>query len=390
MSNHQDSIIFLGLNKSAAHEVQTLRNQGNKIHFIQKGKATDEITLNKTRYDLWSRPDIARFTDALNLTPSQKNSVVSAIQNAGSDIRDELAGLTVIFAEMQKKGAGPSRLVISGHHIDGSFWGDHNGMLEVDNVKAIAKAFPVASKLIEDVHLSACYSGNERALGTWRSIFPNASTIWAYAGSAPGSYSGATVHLSRWDKATRGDVVGLKRSIVEKTRKGKNVAVWSKKFGYQKKGSTALGDLVRRIVSFEITYKEYFLGNKVVTNTQSGPLREYYNDLQELVGHSLSTPTQLNIYQPRLAQTIRLIYYNKSVKAKFLQHYSTKIGAAYKSLGKTLPNYNSLDRKETLREISKYEAFVKVKPTPEVDAVKGLLTSGLRDLSSLLIPDNWV
>jgi hypothetical protein len=105
------------------------------------------------------------------------------------------------------------------------FWGEHNGMVEIKKIEEIAAALPVAASLIEDLHLSACYSGNERYLVRWRRVFPNVSTIWAYSGSAPGAHSGAQKHLSIWNSATKGNKIKLDRSIASNTRKGKNVAV---------------------------------------------------------------------------------------------------------------------------------------------------------------------
>ena len=387
-----DAIIFLGLNPSASDEAQSLRKQGNKVIFIGKGKIPDRITHKKIKYNLSSRLGIENYIRTLGLLPAQNIKLVNAINTAGYDIKDELGEFVAILAKMEKTNKGPSRLVLSGHSIGNIFWGDNNGSLEIQNVKEIANTLLKAAALIEDLHISACYSGKERDLRSWRNVFPNVSTIWAYSGSAPGSYTGATIHLSKWDKATRGSKTALDRAIAEKTRKGQNVSVWSKKFGYQSKNSTAILDLLNRITNpnAERTYLLYFSGVSNVIDTQSGPLRNYYNDLQELVAHPLVTPTQISIYRPRLETTIRLIYFDKTIKKKFSSVYANEFNNAYRLQGKAQPNFSKLSRKECLAEIARFEQAAVANSSPEVTRAKELLVHGLKNLESAYIPENWI
>jgi hypothetical protein len=39
-----------------------------------------------------------------------------------------------------------------------------------------------------------------------------------------------------------------------------------------------------RIQTQQATFTAYFLGEQVVAYTQTGPLRDYYNDIQSLLG----------------------------------------------------------------------------------------------------------
>jgi hypothetical protein len=235
-----------------------------------------------------------------------------------------------------------------------------------------------------------CGHINQKDLAAWRGIFPNVSTIWAYSGSAPGASNGAKRHLSIWNSATKGDKIKLDRSIAKNTRKGKNVAVWSKFFGYQTKGSSAINDLISRINAAEPTYQSYFSGESIVRNTQAGPLRDYYNDLQELVGHERATRTQISAYRKRLETTIRLIYFKKTIRIKFTSQYAAQLQSAYKAIGVQMPDYSQLSRKACLAEISKYEQAAGNNPAAQVAEMKKLLVHGLKYLEEAYIPANWI
>jgi hypothetical protein len=389
----KNSTILLGLNKSSSFEASSLRKYGNKIVYIGPGKNADEITLKTKTYKLDTRKGVDDFVLTLGLSSAQSKKIADAIYSAEIDIKDELARLASVLAEMEKNRTGPNRIIISGHSVgSNSFWGDDNGFLEFKDIKKLIAAMPVAANMIEDLHLSACYSGSKQDLSEWLNVFPKLTTIWAYDGSAPGSYSGAVAHLSRWDKATRGSVLELNRLVAEKTRKGENVAVWSKKNGYQSKASQGLPDLLQRVQNAEPVYQSYFLGDQTVVNTQTGALREYYNDLQSLVGHSLSTASQRATYGERIQITIRLIYFDKKIKAKFSSHYAEAIKKGYNSLSKSAPNFSKLSRKACLQEIDNYVSELAKQSSASIEAtkLKDLLVEGLKGLDPKHIPTNWI
>lgn len=385
-----DEIIFIGLNPSAHDEAKSLRQQGNKVIFIGQGTTSDSITHGKQKYDLRMLSEVEAFVNTLGLSTEKNKKLVNLINTASSNIKDELGQFVVIFSQMEKRKSGPGRLVLSGHSVGNYFWGEHNGSLEIQKIKEIATALPVAAALIEDLHLSACYSGKERYLASWRSVFPNVSTIWAYSSSAPGTYSGAKKHLSIWNSATKGNKIKLDRSIAANTRKGKSVAVWSKFFGYQSKDSSAINDLISRINSAEHTFQSYFSGESAVYNTQTGQLRDYYNELQEIVGHELATPSQINQYRKRLETTIRLIYFTKSIRGKFSNHYAAELNSAYTTLGIAKPDYSKLTRKQCLAEIQKFEQAAANNAAPEVAKARELLVQGLKNLEKNYIPTSWI
>src|SRR4030095_14303718 len=103
----------------------------------------------------------------------------SAIATAGKNIRDELGQLAMLWARAERSHVLAGRMVISGEHLVGIFWGrDHNGILGSQHIDALAKVFPLAAGAIEDLHLSACNTAGD--IQDWPKIFPNLKTIWGY------------------------------------------------------------------------------------------------------------------------------------------------------------------------------------------------------------------
>lgn len=385
-----DSIILMGLNKSSEHEAAALRAKGNTVHYIGDSAAPNKIRHNGKNYNLSNRSEISAFVKTLGLNSAEETNLISAIENGGPDIRDELAQFASVLTELEKKGATTTRFILSGHSIGTTYWGDGNGMLEISDVKKVAASIPNSALIIEDLHLSACYSGKEKDIKEWRKVFPNVKTIWAYSGSAPGSYSGATVHQHRWDGATRGVVEDLDRSVAFRTRKGKNVVVWSKKSGYVSGAGVSITVLENRIISAESTYQAFYNGTRNVVDTQNGPLRHYYNDLQALMGHALVTPSLQNRYRPRLEAAIRLIYFDKKIKSKFASHHAALINRGYRALGMAPPGFAGITRKQCLDRIREFSRRAGSSSSPDVQKLKDELVNGLKELKSSHIPSNWI
>ncbi len=395
MSAEQDAIIFIGLNKSASDEVKSLRDSGNKVIFIGDSKTQDQIKVGNKNFNLNLREDIVNYVKTFHVAPAQESQIVTAIEFGGPYIRDELAELAKVWADFEKKGKGATRFIISGHSTGHRFFSDfqsNNGALDTEQIEKIASALPKAAGMIEDLHLAACYAGKEKHLNAWRKVFPNIQSIWAYSDSAPGTASGSKIHLTRWDKATRGSKFDLNRAIVARTRKGQNVAVWTRIYGYQSESSATIPDLLARITQAESTYQSYFNGSLEVANPQTGSLRNYYGDLQSLLGHPLVTTELISRYGPRKEVTIRLLFFNTEIRAKFSSHHSSLISNGYRAIGSVPPNFIQLNRKSSIAAINDYESKLSSLSKKPAEAVKLLevLVHGLKELDPKFIPDNWI
>jgi hypothetical protein len=86
--------------------------------------------------------------------------------------------------------------------------GDHpgwyNGTFEARVFQELGDIFPTALAQIEHFMVSGC---NSAGLDDYFELFPGLKTAWAYDGYSPATGNGAKIHLSRWEKSTRGEGV---------------------------------------------------------------------------------------------------------------------------------------------------------------------------------------
>ncbi|MBL8918869.1 MAG: LysM peptidoglycan-binding domain-containing protein [Myxococcaceae bacterium] len=393
-----DNVLLVGMNATSQHEVDQLKARGTNVTYVKDTKENDKITTRdatgtSVTHDLSTEAGARSFALTLGLPAEQTAKIASAIHGAGSDARDELAQVAQVWAKAEQGGQVPSRMVLSGHNVGSGVWGDDNGRMSFDSLAQLADAMPKAARSVEDLHLSACYSGGEHLMDKYRAMFPNAKTIWAYTGSAPGSYSGATAHMARWDRATRGTKDELDRAIAEGTRKGENVAVWSAAHGYvDGKPPAPLAEVRAAVQNNEGTFKRFQSGQEKVQDTQSGPLREYYNQVQRLLQHPELPAGERAPLEGRRDETIRLIYYSKTVAPKFAEHHAATIRDGFAAVGMPAPKFGELSRGDALAQIAQFEAkLASTNPKPAVaDRLLPLLQNGLRDLKPNTIPDAWI
>ncbi|WNG45995.1 hypothetical protein F0U60_19170 [Archangium minus] len=401
--SRNDDILVLGMNPHTQAEAEALQKSNPKarVTTLQDTPRDDQVRALGSDgamrvHDLRTDAGIQTFVATLGLPLTQGRQVSVAIASAGADARDELAQLAQVWARAEKGGVIPSRLVLSGHSGGMSLWGEEggfkNGVLSRQSLALLAAAMPKAAARVEDLCIAACYNGGETTLDGWRAIFPNVETMWAYDGSAPGTFSGATVHLARWEKATRGEVDALRPDAARGLRKGENLAVWSRRDGYQTasvSGSTA--DLRARYVAGHAAFERYFQGDAQVRDTQRGPLREHYNTLQALLGRpEVPASERIRLEQAR-DQTLRVLFY-ENVAHHFQETHRAGIQRGFAALGLRAPDFSRVSRGESLVLIQSFEAeLARRHPRPvEAQRLLPLLTEGLRDLQRSHIPDNWL
>ena len=393
-----NDVVLVGMNESSAHEAAHLKGRGVNVTHVKDTRVNDTITTRDAQgrsvsHDLSTPEGSKSFALTLGLPAEQTTKIADAIHGAGADARDEMAQIAQIWATAEKGGQIPARMVLSGHNVGSGTWGDHNGMLKFDDLGKLAEAMPRAARSVEDLHLSACYSGGEPLMDKYRGMFPNAKTIWAYTGSAPGSYSGATAHLSRWDTATRGTKEALTKELAAGTRKGENVAVWSKEHGYLDGSAPApLAEVRDAVTRGQATFDAFNSGAQKVVDSQTGPLREHYNDVQRLLQHPELPANERAALEARRDSTIRLLYFTKTVAGNFQNAYSGQVKAGFESLGLTAPDFKSLSRADALAKIAEFETKLSsANPKPAAaQTLLPLLTEGLRDLKASRIPETWV
>jgi hypothetical protein len=385
-----DAIIFLGLNPTAPHEAQALRGLGNHVTLITGGKVQDTVYLGPQAFDLSDDTRIEPFLAKLGLSPDRLDLAATALRGGGKSIKDELAQLAIAWARAEHAPAIPGRMVISGEHVGGGmFWGKGAlGILRIADVGALARAFPRVANAVEDLCMSACNSAIE--VLSWPKIFPRLKTIWAYAKSCPGTFTGASKHLALWDKATRGRAKTVDRLVAKGTRKGDHVVVWSPLGGMVTGDVNSLEALRASLNAAQATFDSHFDGDSVVLETGAGPLREYYDLLQAMLRHpdlpSYDRPT----IEKRRDVTIRLIFYDRYVRGKFAREFGSQIAAGYGGLGMVPPDFGRLSRKEAIASIAAFEMKANAREVNAAERLRPILVEGLLQLSASYIPENWL
>jgi len=125
-------------------------------------------------------------------------------------------------------------------------------------------------------------------------------TMWAYSGSAPGSLSGAGVICACGTSNPRTQHATSSHQA-KNTRKGANVTVWSRLYGTEEEVVESIQTLRSRVAAGERVFRDFLEGDKLVTSTDSGPLRDYYNDVQALLQHMDLTEAE----RPTLERSVK-------------------------------------------------------------------------------------
>jgi len=202
--------------------------------------------------------------------------------------------------------------------------------------------------------------------------------------------SGASLHLRIWEKQTRGNSPGAHRSRAKKTRKGDNVTVWSRIYGTESDTIESIQVLRSRESTDRRVFTDFFNGDQLVVDTDACPLRDYYNTVMALLNHVDLAEAERPALEKKRDVTVRLIFYQKEIRAKFQRAYRAEIEAGYSSLKLEAPNFATLDRKQALSAINEFRQNAGARPLAAVAHCLQLLTNRLRDLSSEIIPLNWV
>lgn len=391
---HNDDVLFVGMNPGSTQEIRTLRQAGARVVAVQDSReGDDKLAAGGVVHDLSTAEGALAFTRTFGLPAEQTTSISRVLLECPHDARDELGLVAEAWAAAEKGGSAPSRLVLSGHSVGTGVWGDENGMLTLDALAALGRAMPQAARQVEDVHIAGCYSGGEYAILRLRAIFPHLKTAWAYAGSAPGAASGATVHLALWERATRGTSTDLDREIAERTRRGESVVVWTVDKGYRGEHAPApIAEMRAGLAYLAPVFAQFMRGELEVEDPQTGPLRDYYDALQMLLQHPELPEEERPALEEQRDRTIRLLYYTDTVARRFAVHHEDAIRRGYAALGLSAPDFGALTRAAALAQIVNFSARVEAMsaPPPEAQELAALLNSGLVELDPAVIPEGWV
>ncbi len=359
---------------------------------IANGTRSARVTIDGRDFDLTNAGRLGAFLRHLRVPAAGRDIVTRAFHEVDPHMGDELGQLAIVWALAERRGAIPGRMVISGEHVgSGIFFSrtrTNDGILRVSDLATLAGAFPRVAHAIEDLHTSACQSANE--VLKWPRIFPRLKTIWAYAGSCPGTHAGAAMHLALWDRATRGPAKTINRLIAKGTRKGDSVVVWTPLGGLATGDVSDLMSIRARITAGNSTFESFFEGESAVSDPQAGPLRDYYNWLQEALRHDdLPSLERLN-FERRRDAVIRLLFFDARLKGRFAGAYRSLIANGYTALGIPAPDFARLSRRDAVNEVARFQSKADETQDEAAEALRPVLVEGLLQLSSRYIPENWM
>jgi hypothetical protein len=384
-----DDILFVGMRRETQGEAQALSARGaGRFNVTNIGSTDNSITVGSQTYDLSTNAGVRSFADSLGLPQAQADRVNDAILSNPTDGRAELGQLAVVLARGENGGTIPSRLVLSGHHAGGQFFGDR-GHLSDRSLQDLARAMPRGAAQIEDLHLAGCYSYGRAQLDAWREAFPSLQTAWGYNHTAPAAGSGAETHEAQWEAATRGRVGVLNRSTARGTSVDSEVIVWSQQGGFQSANPPGtLADARARVSNDQAAFDSAFSGATRITDAHSGPVRDYYSNLNDLLDRSDLPANERPALEQKRDQAIRLLYY-PDISKGFQSTQGATVAAGYTAAGRTAPDFSKLSRADANREINDFLTRTQGSADPAVLAARSRLTE-LRDLTPSAIPLNWI
>jgi len=187
-----------------ASETARLRAAGVTVTTVQ-ARAGYVVYYFGEPYELATRPGILRFVDALandhGISSTTAQALVDVLASQHENVRDELAGIAIVWVRAEVGERIPSRLVLSGCSAEGTLHAE-DGDLAFSAIAALAATLPRAARQIEDIHFAGDRSSDQVIFGdTWRHVFPNLKTLWAYDDKT----ENATVEdVDLWAKITKG------------------------------------------------------------------------------------------------------------------------------------------------------------------------------------------
>lgn len=388
-------IVYVGMNPGSAFEVANLKGKvgDGAVTYLSPSKTADSLShLGKT-YDLTKADDRLGFAKALGLPADRAAALAEILEGTDDGARDEAAQLARVFREAEQGSRMIERIVLSGHSVGDGVYGDGNGKLKLETIGKLTMLFPKAAAQVQDLMMAACNSGGQSSMDTYRAMFPNLKTVWAYDGWAPGAASGAVAHILRWEGSTRGEGTdAIKRSLAAGTRKGENVAVWSVTSGYDNGQPQASIESMRETyTSTKSVIPDFVSGAKIVDNPMSGELRVHYNAIQRLLGRTDLPAAERAQLQTERDYLIRVLYY-KNIGSMFQATFGQNVSSAYQELGLSAPNFATLPRKEALAKIAELDQKLASKPNASAatKAMAERLHDMLRDLKASAIPTTWL
>jgi hypothetical protein len=341
--------------------------------------------------------------DSLQLPQATADKVFVAIRDhadAEGYGRDELFNLAAVWADAEKGGDIPDRLMLSSHHTSHWYGDDDYGDVKEGAFEALAVAMPKAAEQTRHVGLFGCFTAGMSRVQSMQAVLPNVESLWFYEGISAGAGNGSVFHMKEWDLASMGKKSFAQALQTVATRyrgfRGEAAAAWSKSEGYiGDQFNRTVSELQTRVQTTGQNYGSYLDGSMDLPyETSTGPVREYYSALQFLSMHpDLSTQERSDVLN-KASQAIRLVFYRKMIRPKLHEHHGAQLARAFAAVNSTPIDFGTPGgddvRKKDLDAIAEFEQKSAGSSNPDVLEARRLLLQGIRELDDNVIPNSWV
>lgn len=398
ISELPERIIYVGLNPHADAEAAALDRATRRFGGVVAAypKKTEGKTLaSGLDLDLHDDATFERFLAELIKDSSRRDRLRVALSAVTDEQRRKrkdslrciLGRLAQIFTMVEAGKLRVRRMVLSSHASRTEFFDDNTATYTTDDLLGIAEVFPSAARSIRHLMISGCFTGYTDTFEIFRRIFPNLATVWAYFGKSPSGElkkgSPSVTHMLDWESQTRPQSAQRidRRRIHEPA--SRNVAVWSKRFGADP--SVRPLDVVEKDVANHLAvYNAAFAGAPY----SEEELLSYYRLVNELCGHPLLPPESKNEEEKKVTRVLLLRFYPKA-RQNFARYYRRELERGYAAIGRPLPPYGKLSRKDALDAIDALENAViagSLDLPPATDAALKILKDHLLRLD---MPRSW-
>ena len=311
--------------------------------------------------------------------------------------------------------------IVGSGHSSGTIFMGGGGSLSDSGIGEVLKKYPGAAQQVRHFIGLGCYTGTRYAASEWQARFPNATLLAGFNGIAPsGTWSArflkqvftATMDARRRAGGTDdalarrlGDNAASMRQLKDILSGLESVRITVASFQiceqfYDPKGRTR--EKIKEELAAGLRVFDQYFGawgqEDVPANPHApGPLRTFYNTLQEYLG--VATGDERADLIKKKEQTIRLIYFG-NVKKNFARSVSDADTAAANKVLETAgvegrfpapSSISTMTRRQLTSLVNELSWKVENLPAgPESDAAKTMLARYKNEIVDLQVPFSWI
>lgn len=335
-SRAADGLLYVGLNPDS---------QGKEGAFLTGLAHTSRVAHDATvTADLATAEGVDRAVAGLGLTRGVAGDVREALLRASPSERGELMQIAHVWSKAYQGEDVPSRLVLSGHSTGDFVFGETHGYraLQFESVRALAKAMPQAASRVEDIQFAACFTyrqiSTDEKRAPWLEAFPGLKTMWGYASKSP---LAPLEHLRQWERGTRG---ASDRVTSAANQLPPGVATWDVTHGYRGNVESKEQLLARKRA--DDAQLAALLDGRVALDGHYDPRADLpYQTCRKLEGRPDLSAEERAAMKAQGDRYLRLRMYD-STRVAFADSEQGTLAAGYAALGRSVPPYGELDRRQ--------------------------------------------